>query len=487
MAIKIFSVIFFTLSLSLSFSSFSQPLRPGFDAEEYRELLTLSVQFGDSAYRRTLKPAEGYHHVYRSPVMGLENRWDLWAGKDRAVISIRGTTSTEVSWMANFYAAMVSARGELQLSDSVKFSYDLASHPRAGVHAGWLIGMAFLSRDILPKIDSAYRQGTRNMVILGHSQGAAIAFLLTAYCYRLQTEQKLPSDIRFKTYCSAGPKPGNLYFAYEYEYMTRDGWAFNVVNSADWVPETPISLQTLNDFNPTNPFIQARTLIGKQKFPRNLALRHVYNRLDKPTRKAHKTYQKYLGKMVGKLASKHLKGYSAPEYLNSSHYARTGNTIVLWADEFYYKLYPEDPERVFRHHFHQPYLYLASRLNLAAPDVPGQELAGTWELRMISEKDISTIGYYPGEKPRLVFELGKNRVVGFTGCNSMSGIARLVEKSMSFQALATTKKFCPGDGEKVFLEWMKLVDRYEVLGNELVLYVGKQELLRFGRKMRNEK
>ena len=95
-----------------------------------------------------------------------------------------------------------------------------------------------------------------------------------------------------------------------------------------------------------------------------------------PTRKANKTYQKYLGKMVGKLASKHLRGYSAPEYLNSSHYARTGNTIVLWADESYYKLYPEDPERVFRHHFHQPYIYLASRLNDAAPDVPGQELAG---------------------------------------------------------------------------------------------------------------
>ena len=133
MAIKISTVI--SLSLLLSLSAISQPLRPGFDAEEYRELLTLSAQFGDSAYRKTLLPASGYRHSYRSPVMGLENRWDLWEGKDRAVISIRGTTTTEVSWMANFYAAMVPARGELQLSDSLKFSYDLATHPRAGTMA----------------------------------------------------------------------------------------------------------------------------------------------------------------------------------------------------------------------------------------------------------------------------------------------------------------------------------------------------------------
>ena len=189
-----------------------------------------------------------------------------------------------------------------------------------------------------------------------------------------------------------------------------------------------------------------------------------------------------MGKIAGKLAAKHLKGYTAPEYLNSSHYARTGHTIVLWADESYYKLYPEEPERVFRHHFHQPYLYLASRLNDRAPDVPGQELAGTWELVMISEKDISTMGYYPEEKPRLVFEAGKNRMVGFTGCNSMSGSVRLIGKSMSFQSLATTRKMCPGDGEKVLMEWMKLVDRYEVSGKEMILYAGRQELLRFARK-----
>jgi predicted esterase len=50
--------------------------------------------------------------------------------------------------------------------------------------------------------------------IMGHSQGGAIAYLLTAHLLSLQKENKIPSEIVFKTYCSAAPKPGNLHFAY---------------------------------------------------------------------------------------------------------------------------------------------------------------------------------------------------------------------------------------------------------------------------------
>jgi hypothetical protein len=51
----------------------------------------------------------------------------------------------------------------------------------------------------------------------------AISYLLTAYLYHLQKSGRLQADIRFKTYASAGPKPGNLYFAYQYEAMTKGG------------------------------------------------------------------------------------------------------------------------------------------------------------------------------------------------------------------------------------------------------------------------
>lgn len=197
---------------------------------------------------------------------------------------------------------------------------------------------------------------------MGHSQGGGISYLLTAYLYNLQKQKLLSSDIRFKTYCSAAPKPGNLYFAYDYEAMTQGGWAYNVVNSADWVPETPFSIQTLNDINTTNPFINSKKIVQKQKFPKNLVMRHVFNKLDRPTKKAQRNYEKYLGKMTSKLIKSNLPEFTPPDYYHSNHYVRTGATIVLHANEAYYKLYPNDENKVFAHHAHTQYLYLLEHL-----------------------------------------------------------------------------------------------------------------------------
>src|SRR5205085_5541260 len=147
-------------------------LKPGFDKAEYIEMIKISDKFGDSTYRRQLPEPLHSKFVYRSPVMGLENRWDLWiTNGNTAVISIRGTTASSVSWLNNFYAAMVSAHGSLHLNDTTTFNYNLASDPKAAVHVGWMISVAFLSRDILQKIDSCYSTGIKNIIITGHSQG----------------------------------------------------------------------------------------------------------------------------------------------------------------------------------------------------------------------------------------------------------------------------------------------------------------------------
>lgn len=363
-SLKKTSLLFFSLIIFAYATGLAQPLQPGFNKAEYIELMKLNARTTASpAYYNTIPEPQHFKMIYQSPVIGLDNLWDLWINENKvAVISIRGTTAKPESWLSNFYAAMVPAKGELQLSDTEVFKYQLASNPRAAVHIGWLVSTAFLSKDMLPKIDSCYKAGIKDILIMGHSQGGAIAFLLTAYLYNLQQLQSLPADIRFKTYCSAGPKPGNLYFAYEYEAMTQNGWAYNVVNGADWVPETPMSIQTTDDYNNTNPFINAKDMIKKQKFPKNLALKYVYNRLDKPTKAARSRYQNYLGKMVAKAVKKQVPGFKAPAYYNSNAYVRTGNTIVLLPDAEYFKLFPESRSNIFAHHFHPPYLYLVEKL-----------------------------------------------------------------------------------------------------------------------------
>ena len=345
---------------------FSQNLKPGFDKYEYQNLMYISARTGSvnsSDYYKDIPEPKDYKMVYRSESIGLDNLWDLWTNENKsAVISIRGTTEKPESWLANFYAAMVPAKGKIELATDNIFEYELATNPKAAVHIGWLLSVAYLEKEIVPKIKELHEKGTKDFIIMGHSQGGGIAFLMTSHLYNLQKYNKLPTDIRFKTYCSAGPKPGNLYYAYEYEAMTQEGWAYNVVNAADWVPEVPISIQTTDDFNNVNPFMNAKDMINKQKFAAKLALKYAYNQLDKPTRTAQRNYEKYLGNLTSKMIKKNINGFVSPDYYHSNHYVRTGNTITLLPDDDYFKIYPDDDTKLFPHHFHPQYLYLLNKL-----------------------------------------------------------------------------------------------------------------------------
>jgi hypothetical protein len=351
--------------LSAPFVSYGQRLVPGFSAGEYIELMKISARTGiPESYSENIPEPSRHIKLYESETLGLDHLWSLWINDSGTigVISIRGTTEKSESWLANFYAAMVPAQDEIHWTDGKVFEYELSSDPKATVHAGWLVGMAFLAGEIIPRIDSLHHRGVKDFVIIGHSQGGGLAYLLNAHLHRLIKQGSLPGDIQLKTYCSASPKPGNLFFAYTYEAMTQNGWAYNVVNAMDWVPELPFSIQTFDDFNPTNPFIHATDMIKQQKFPQNIALRHIYNKLDKPTRKAQRRYSKYLGSLISKFVSKQIEGLVLPDYAPTFNYVRTGTTIVLTPDDGYLELFPDDNTKIFAHHFHPQYLYLASRL-----------------------------------------------------------------------------------------------------------------------------
>lgn len=362
------------LSFSFTFfffnSIFSQHLKGGFDKSEYSELLKINhmshIELNKWATVTSIPQPTEYTFVYRSPRVAFDNIWDLWIHKKEkvAVIAVQGSIQTSASFLANLYAAMIPASGELELDNKTKWNYKLSNDPNSAVHVGWLVALAHMSQGILTKIDSCHKSGIKEFILTGHSQGGGITFLLNAYLTHLKLDGKLPSDIVFKTYCSAGPKPGNRYFAYEYEHVNKQGWAYNVVNSADWVPDVPFTVQTVNDFTSVNPFRGAKAMIRKQKFPKNIALKHVYKKMSKPSEKAQRNYQKYLGRMVSKAVTKQLPGMTIPQYFDSNYYVRTGSTIVLYATEEYFKIYSNDPNNpdIWQHHLPVQYLYLVERL-----------------------------------------------------------------------------------------------------------------------------
>lgn len=357
------TVIFSLLSLSVSVATLGQQ---AFPASEYLDLLDLSLttHTHDTSKQLTQRGrTQKYERLYRSPEIGLMNRWELWMREDgTAVISLRGTVMAAPSWMENFYAGMIPATGSLKINDSTTFNYRLARDEGAGVHAGWTIGLAHLGPDIVSKMQALIREkGTRRYIIFGHSQGGALAYLTTSYLHYLREDGKLPADVELRTYASAPPKPGNMQYVYDYDFITRNGKGWSVVNSVDWVPETPGTVQTFNDMNAGNPLADAGAIIGKQKWPKNWVLKSVYGKLKKAPEKTLKTFNKNFGSRIHSLLKKNLPGLEEPEYMKSSNYMRAGNPVVLVPDEEYRKKFTDEPGKYFTHHLFAPYEFLVRR------------------------------------------------------------------------------------------------------------------------------
>ncbi len=137
-----------------------------------------------------------------------------------------------------------------------------------------------------------------------------------------------------------------------------------MVNTADWVPDVPFSIQTVDDFTNVNPFRGAKQTIKKQKLPARVALNHVYRKLSKPARQAQKNYERYLGNFVSKAVKKQLPDIKLPAYYQSNYYMPAGETIVLYPGEDYFELWNNDPANpnIWQHHFLVQYLYLAEKL-----------------------------------------------------------------------------------------------------------------------------
>ncbi|NQY05868.1 MAG: lipase family protein [Flavobacteriaceae bacterium] len=355
---------FLTLLLPVIIYGQEAPIKPGFNVAEYRELLKISTRQGDSLYNNELPAPAFFQRNYRSSVMGLDNRWELWLSKQKtAAISIRGTTLKVESWVENFFAAMIPASGSLKLNDELQYHYSLSEDPRAAVHIGWLIGALTLFEDMQTKIDWCIQNDIKDFYIIGHSQGGAIAYLITSLFNTLKKQNpEIYGKIRVKTYASAAPKPGNLYYAYAYEKLTQMGWAFNVVNSADWVPEGPFSIQTTSDFNSLNPFLYIDEEIKKMSFSKRIVLKYAFNQLNKPTRKANRKFNKYLGKIMSKQIMKYYPEFEPPIFVGSTNYVRVGNTIVLYANSSYFEEFPNKDGELWQHHKFEAYFYLLDRL-----------------------------------------------------------------------------------------------------------------------------
>ncbi len=355
------------LALLFSFCSVAVQSVSAFDSrfsmDEYIATLKMNFcQMGTLNDTMVCKPKD-WERIYRSPVVGMDNRFDVWANsQDGTVgISMRGTTPRAISWIENFYAAMVPAIGQMKINDSLYFDYCFAEKKDAAVHIGWTYALGAMHKDLLQQIEVQYESGARNFLIFGHSQGGALSYLFYAYTHYLQKSGKLQRDLRFKMVTSAAPKVGNIHFAYDFETYTALSWAYNVINPEDWIPLMPFAVQTTEDMTPTQPFNFIKQGLKTQKLPQRLALSFMYNSMNRKSKKARNALIKNLGKRVGNQVRKERPQFKQPDFHHSINYCRAGNMVILETTEAYYQRFPQVSDDIFVHHMMAPYLFLAEQ------------------------------------------------------------------------------------------------------------------------------
>ncbi|MGY6562508.1 MAG: META domain-containing protein [Luteibaculaceae bacterium] len=479
--------LFLLLFLVFLYPIEAQQLKPGFNAQEYYELMCISNQFGDSAYAAKFKVPKQYVKVYRSEPLGLDNMYELYINNlNQIVISLRGTTTKPESWLENFYAAMIPAKGSLVLGENNLFQYHFADREDAAVHLGWTLGAGFIYHDLKPRLTDLIESGRKEILLVGHSQGGAIGYLLAQQMQYDKQAGVLP-EFTLKTYLSASPKPGNTYFAYTFEHEHKN-MAFNVVNALDWVPETPVSIQTSANMNPVNPFVNVKDGFKNQKLSQRLVLSTVYRRINRPSNRAVKRYQKYLGKGVGKQVKDILPGHEIPAFANSHHYVRTGETIVLTPNKAY-ETYISNLKvgHVFVHHFHEAYLLLlaAHFPEVKLIDNSSVTLEGNWRLSKLEggKKPLELL--FPNGFPDITFDLDQQRISGNNGCNSYFGKfkANIAEGDFALQGpLGATRMYCEEVADDLFMQILENVTRFDIQENQLTVYNKQTVLAVFSRE-----
>ncbi len=258
--------------------AFPEKMSPGFSYDEALTLLKIAQrtyagpqnQPPPSACAQAVPPPPDEWQLVsrRTPTETtlLDNFWQVWKRKNtrQYVIAVRGTVATGPSILEDVLLPLVKAHWDLEI-DVLGFQIDFPFHLArdegdspvvAGVHAGFALGLLLmlLTTDA-PLFSTLHSFASKDEVyITGHSQGASVALLLTSLVRHSKRFFKGPA---YKTYVYAPAKPGNDHYSYDLDQIaSARGFCYSVVNSQDWVPQVPLTLQGLQAVNRPNPLLQ---------------------------------------------------------------------------------------------------------------------------------------------------------------------------------------------------------------------------------------
>lgn len=105
-------------------------------------------------------------------------------------------------------------------------------------------------------------------------------------------------------------------------------------------------------------------------------------------------------------------------------------------------------------------------------------LNGSWQVDYISGIRIAFDGLYPDKKPEIHFNLPETKATGHSSCNSFSTNFHLDGSNIRFEYPASTRMFCPGEGESTFFSILKKINKFSISDNVLNLNMDDITLIR---------
>ena len=111
-------------------------------------------------------------------------------------------------------------------------------------------------------------------------------------------------------------------------------------------------------------------------------------------------------------------------------------------------------------------------------------LAGTWNVNYVEKATIPFEKLYPRQIPFITFLEEGQKAVGHSGCNTFNAGITVNGNQLRFANIASTRMFCEGDGETLFFNAIKKVDKYSVNddGKTLNLIAGDIAVIRLVKK-----
>ena len=240
-------IVIFILLLYLSNATFAQ-LSEGFEPTEAKSLIALcnSYTFLELYGSDSLIVPKEFRKVFTSEVTGMDNVFQVYESDSLGVINFRGSTNKTISWVENFYSAMIPAKGVIKI-DTVNVHYRFATSKNAAVHSGYALTIVLLSPLIIEEINKLNAKGIYHILLTGHSQGGALAHLSRAYLENLFGNGRFAQNV-FKTYAFANPMCGNKEFADEYNLRYSDSnMSYSIINTDDIVPKLPMTYNEEKD------------------------------------------------------------------------------------------------------------------------------------------------------------------------------------------------------------------------------------------------